>query len=140
MQYSPDAPSLLNAVAAFLSKDVRPAVKEQDPALAFRILIAESLCRIVAGELQSEDMLDLMELGRLKELLPEVAEAWGETGRSRSERVAVIGKLNDALAQRLRDGDHDDTFRASAVDHLQQALREKLMVTNPRFNTSDTIE
>ena len=140
MHYAPDAPGLLNAVAAFLGKDVRPAVKQHDPALAFRILIAESLCRIVAGELQSEDMLDLMELGRLKELLPDVAETWGETGRSRSERVAVIGKLNAALAERLRDGDHDDAFRASAVDHLQQALREKLMVTNPRFDTSDTIE
>ena len=140
MQYAPDAPTLLNAVAAFLAEDVRPAIKGQDPALAFRVLIAESLCRIAAGELQSEDMLDMMELSRLTALLPDVAGALGEIGRSRPERQRAIGRLNAALAERLRVGDGEPGFRAAAVDHLQQALREKLMVTNPRFDTAMDIE
>ncbi len=138
MQYAPDAPTLLSAVADFLSNDLRPAVKKADPALAFRVLIAESLCRIVAGELQSEDMLDLMELSRLQELLPDVID--GDVGRSRTERVAAIGTLNAALAARLRDDPPDPAFDALAIDHLRQALREKLMVTNPRFDAADTIE
>jgi hypothetical protein len=140
MHYAPDAPSLLNAIAAFLGDDIRPAIKAHDPALAFRVLIAESLCRIVAGELQSEDMLDMMELGRLKELLPEESAASEETGRSRTERHAALATLNAALAERLREGDVDDTFGSETIDHLKQALREKLMVTNPRFDTSDSIE
>ncbi len=138
MQYPPDAPTLLKAVASFLSKDVRPAIKTHDPALAFRVLIAESLCRIVAGELQTEDMLDLMELGRLQALLPGVIE--GDVGHSRTERQEALDRLNNALADRLRDGAQDDAFTAAALDHLRQGLREKLMVTNPRFDTTDTIE
>ncbi len=133
MHYAPDAPALLKAIAAFLKSDIRPAIKEHDPALAFRVLIAESLCRIVAGELQSEDMLDMMELERLQTLLPDVDV---DDGRSRTERHASLGALNAALAEKLRGGElHDD-----ALDHLKQALREKLMVTNPRFDTSDSIE
>lgn len=140
MHYPPDAPALLNAVAAFLKAEVRPKLKVDDPALAFRVLIAESLCQIVAGELMSEDMLDLAELGRLKELLPEESSAWGETGRSRTERHDVIGKLNTALVERIREGGMDPDLRQRTVEHLRQSLREKLLVTNPRFDTSDTIE
>ena len=138
MHYAPDAPTLLQAVATFLSKDLRPAIKAHDPALAFRVLIAESLCRIVAGELQTEDMLDLMELSRLNDLLPGVHT--GDVGHSRTERSAAIAALNAALAARFRDSAPDPTFDSAAIDHLSHALREKLMVTNPRFDTSDTIE
>ncbi len=140
MHYSPDAPALLNAVAAFLKSEVRPTLKGKDDALAFRVLIAESLCQIVAGELMSEDMLDMAELGRLKELLPEEQAAWGETGRSRTERHDVIHKLNEALAARIKARELDPDLRQRTVEHLRQSLREKLMVTNPRFDTSDTIE
>lgn len=138
MQYDPSAVTLLNAVAEFLQKDVRPLVKDHDPAMAFRLLIAANLTRIVSGELATEDMLDGAELERLQALLPTEAEELGEVGRGRSERQGAIRRLNEALVHRIRSG--DDDFLARARAHVRQALAEKLAVSNPRFDTCDEIE
>ena len=75
MQNRPDKTDLLEAVARFLERDVKPAIK--DPSLAFRVLIAANLAAVVAGELRVEDAATGAELDRLRALLPELAGALG---------------------------------------------------------------
>lgn len=83
------------------------------------MLITESLCRIAAGELQSEDMLDMMEWARLAELLPIEAAALGEVGRSRPERHDAI--LDDAIQMHGGAGYSDDLPFAQWYRHARAA-------------------
>mgnify|MGYP000995769991 FL=1 len=64
MQYRPDAPSLLEAIADFLMKDVLPAVKEHD-ALAYKTLVSWNMLGVVSRELKSAEPLLNDEIARL---------------------------------------------------------------------------
>jgi len=140
MQYDPDAGELLAAVAEWIQNDVRPILKEIDPALGFRALIAANLNRIVAGELATEDMLDFAELDRLRKLLPDHPANAGPQQRSRPERRTAIAQLNRALSMVIRDPETDADFLEQARIHLKSSLAEKMAISNPRFSTSLDIE
>jgi len=132
MQDGPAKEMLLDAVAAFLLQQVKPAVA--DPALAFRVLIAANLATVAAAEIRAERGQNAAELARLQALLPEAAllESAGAD--------AAIGELNAELARRFRAGAFDAPGLARATDHIKKTLAEKLAVNNPRFDLSMEIE
>jgi hypothetical protein len=140
MQYDPDAGQLLAAVAEWIQNDVRPILKEIDPALGFRALIAANLNRIVAGELATEDMLDFAELDRLRKLLPDHPAAQGDQNKSRPERRAAIAALNGAVTALIRDPATDEATLTAIREHLKASLAEKMAISNPRFSTALEIE
>jgi hypothetical protein len=146
MQDRPDKLALLGAIARFLERDVRPALK--DPGLGFRALIAAHLATTLAAEIQAEDDLEASELARLCALLPDLAgpdeqpegpanaesrPLWTETraGRRR-ERL----RLRRELARRIRDRVLDEEQKARAFAHVMQTLREDLRVYHRKFDTS----
>ncbi len=138
MQNRPDKSALLEAVARFLDKEVRPAIK--DPSLSFRVLIAASLTGMVSAELQVEDAAGDAELERLVALLPDAGVDLAKARASREDRRQALGKLNRELCARIRAGAFDGEARKAALDHTLLTLRGELFTSNPRFDTSPDIE
>ena len=138
MQQRPDKTELLAAVARFLEREVKPAIK--DPALAFRVLIAASLTGIVAGELQTEDAATAVELDRLAQLLPDAAIAIGLEKKlaTREGRKEALVALNRALCDRIRAVDF--VKDPQVWSHVTLTLRGELFTSSPRFDTSIDIE
>lgn len=138
MQQRPDKTELLAAVARFLEREVKPAIK--DPALAFRVLIAASLTGIVAGELLAEDAATAAELERLAAILPDEAAAISLEKKlaTREGRKDALAALNRALCDRIRAGDFAGDTRVWS--HVSLTLRGELFTASPRFDTSIDIE
>lgn len=117
MQKHPDAVELLAALAAFLERDVEPAVAA-DRALRFRVLIARSLLGSVSAELRAAPELRAAEREHLIALLDAAPDA-------------TLAQLDSELARRIRAGDVDeDAVRA----HLMDTLRAWLEAVDPGFD------
>ena len=101
------------------------------------MLIAANLAMVVASEIRSEEGQNAAELGRLRDLLPDVVVPSDQTMEGSRKAIAT---LNAALAERLRSGAFDAPAFARATAHVKQTLMEKLAVNNPRFETSLDIE
>jgi hypothetical protein len=142
MQNRPDQAALLEAVARFLERDIKPLVK--DPSLSFRVLIASNLCQLVSAEMALEEPATLAELDRLAALLsdgaPEVEVDLASARGSRDGRRRAIERLNSALCARIRSGALRVEPGSPAWDHVVTTLRGELFTSSPRFDTSLDIE
>lgn len=138
MQQRPDQSALLEAVARFLEREIKPLVK--DPSLSFRVLIAANLCQLVSAEIQMEDAATDAELDRLAALLPDVAIDPVRARSSRSERRSALARYNRALCERLARGDLRAEPGSEAWEHVTTTLRGELLTSSPRFDTSLDIE
>lgn len=135
MQNLPDRNVLLQAVAGFLAKDVVPAVG--DRAVAFRVRIAAHLVATVARELMGEEQADFDQTLRLANALDATVPVGLET---RDERHHVLRGLEAALLERVQAAG-PDTEQALALRRvLQEELKARLKVVNPRFDLSPDIE
>lgn len=130
----PEKEVLLDAVARFLDKEVRPAVS--DPRLAFRLLIAANLNQIVATELRLGEAHEAAQLARLRALAGLPPPAPG----SAADRAAELRRLERDLARRIREEPLDDDARRRVREHVIATLRERLAVSNPRFDLASAIE
>jgi hypothetical protein len=127
----PDKEALLEALARFVENDVKPAL--QDPALAYRAIIASGLARSLALETRSEEGRETRELARLGEILGAPAPA------TAAERKAAIAALNRTLCERIRARGFDARTLARVRTHLLETLADELAVTNPRFDARAVI-
>lgn len=135
MQDLPEKAMLLDALAQFLDKQLRP--KLEDPALAFRVRIATHLSQLVAREIRAEDQHDLAEIARLREVLGRAEEA---PPLPRALRHQAILEMKRALSKTVRDADLDEPAQARLRSAIKATLIEKLSVSQPRFDTSTQIE
>ena len=135
MQNRPDHPTLLDAVAQFLLRDVSPKL-EADKALQFRVLIAANLASVVANEQRTEATRFAAELARLAALLPDEAAALPLDSTDRQPRLDALEKLNRALAAKLRAHSLSPEQLAHTLEALFAIAKDTLEVTNPRFETS----
>jgi len=128
MQDRPSAVELLDAVRAFIEKDVITAL---DGTAKFHARVAANVLAIVAREIALAPAQLEAEWARLDALLgpaprPADAAAWGAELRARSE----------ALCARIRRGDADGgAFRAATLLHVRATVAEKLAVANPKLLT-----
>lgn len=135
----PDRADLLEAVAAFLEGELKGAVG--DPRLAFRVLIAASLCRSVAEESRRGELDEHAELERLRALLPgKLTERAINQSIGPEARRALIMEKDQALIDRIRDKGTSPAQRQAITDHVKTTLRAELSITNPRFDLSAEIE
>jgi hypothetical protein len=138
MQNRPDKAALLEAVARFLEREIKPAVK--DPSLAFRVLIASNLCQLVSAEIQMEDPATDAELDRLAALLPDVDVDLARARSSREERRRALERYNRALYERIESGALRAEPGSAAWEHVTTTLRGELLTSSPRFDTALDIE
>ena len=137
MQDRPDKATLMDAVAEFLTEEVRPYI--DDRALSFRVLIAANLAGIVAREIRTGEANDAAQLLRLRRLLPDV-DIRAVVQDEKGGKKAALEMLNSELTVRLRAGQFDERQREQVWGHVTETLKEKLAVLNPRFDTSTRIE
>lgn len=138
MQNRPDKSALLEAVARFLEREIKPTVK--DPALSFRVLIAANLCQLVSAEIQMEDMATDAELDRLLSLLPDLDVDPARARRSREDRRAALDRGNRELCARIQSGAIGVEPGSEAFRHVTTTLRGELLTSSPRFDTGLDIE
>lgn len=126
MQDRPSAVELLDAVRAFIEKDVITAL---DGTAKFHARVAANVLAIVAREIDLAPAQLEAEWARLDALLgpaarPAEATAWAAALRSRTE----------ALCERIRAGDADGgAFRSATLAHVRATVVEKLAVANPKM-------
>lgn len=138
MQNRPDKTALLEAVARFLEREIKPMVK--DPSLSFRVLIAANLCQLVSAEIQMEDMATDAEIERLSALLPDAFVDVAKARASREGRVRAIAEYNRALCDRILKGDLSAEPGGEVWNHVTTVLRGELLTSSPRYDTSLDIE
>jgi hypothetical protein len=138
MQNRPDKADLLEAIARFLEREVKPAIK--DSALGFRVLVAANLAAVVAGEIQTEDAAGAAELERLAAILPDVEVDLAAARTTREGRRTALDRYNRELCARIREGRLAEERHRQAWDHVVLTLRGELMTSSPRFDTSADIE
>jgi hypothetical protein len=130
MHDRPTAPELLAAVREFLNREVIPACGNHW--LRFRALIAANVLSVVERELVGEECRLRAEWCRL------VALVGSATGNERpstlDELRAAIETCGRALCARIRAKEADDEpWRREVLAYARWAVREKLLVSNPRF-------
>ncbi len=136
MQDLPEKSMMLEALAAFLDRDVRPKIA--DPAIAFRVRIATHMLGVVAREIKEEDGHDITELDKLSTLLGHTAGA--EPPPTRVERARAIAALKKDLQRRIRTSPLDDKAMLRLSAGIRSILQNKLAVSQPKFDTNLEIE
>ena len=136
MQDLPEKSSLLDAIASFLDREVRPKIS--DPAIAFRVRIAAHLASLVAREIREEDAHDIAEIDKLSTLLGHTAGT--DPPPTRAERARAITDLEQQLVKRIATGMLDDKAILRLSAGLRVILQNKLAVSQPKFDTALEIE
>ncbi|MEZ4241613.1 MAG: DUF6285 domain-containing protein [Myxococcota bacterium] len=133
MQDPPATDQLLDALAAFLGRDVLPAVT--DPALQFRVRIAAHLCAGLGREAAS----GCRATGRTSPRWPRSSPPRPPpptTPRS----PGAIRDTERALADHVRRAPLDDAAYAALAGALQAIAGQKVAVANPKFDRSDDFD
>ena len=129
MNDRPDAKNLLATARAAFMAEVLPALPAGSRYTALMIgnAMAIALREIEAGEAPLE-----AECGRLRALLPELAEA-----PSGAPLHGILTGYNRRLIEAIRAGRFDGTERAALLEHLRRTTEAKLAVSNPKLLTSE---
>lgn len=129
MQDRPDARELVEAVSAFLEREIIPTLTE--PRLRFRALVAANVLAIVSRELASDDAALREEWQRLTQLLG--GRASEPPGRNAELRDEVLA-LSRELCASIRSGAADEEpMQSQTLAHAEATVVDKLRISNPRF-------
>jgi hypothetical protein len=126
VQDRPSYDELLKAIQAFLEDEVMPAA---EGGRRFNARVAANTLRIIRRELAREDEQLAAEWSGLDSLLGEEKRPDG-----RAALREAIRRRNETLCERIRTGDADaGELRTRIVRHVRRVVRDKLLVTNPRW-------
>jgi Domain of unknown function (DUF6285) len=124
MQDAPDAPELLDAVAAYLFGDLRDLIPREE---RFRVLVAANLCAVVGRELRAGVEPTIADLHLFRRLtgsaLPESSPQTAP-----AEARAAAAELAGLIRQGALDGRLEETIAA-----LSEHVRRKLDVARPGY-------
>ena len=127
MNDRPSAAELLAAVEHFLEESVVPAL---DGPARFHARVAANVVRIVAREIETEEVHLAREWDGLSVLLGSEGEP--QPGDRAALRESILAR-NEALARRIRTGEADSgPWRAALLAHLSRTIADKLDVAQPR--------
>lgn len=122
MIIGPTSEELLDALATFLTRDLRPTVAE--PGLAFRTLIAANVASTLAAEQRLGSAIDAAQRSRL-----------GALGFQDGARGTE--SLEGDLVAAVRRGDLGEAGPGTlAWAHARASLVEMLSAVNPRFDAA----
>jgi hypothetical protein len=124
MQDRPTYDELLSAVERFLDDEIVPNI---EGSRRFHARVAANALRIVRRELANEEEHLDREWTGLDALLGSA-----ERPPSRAAFLEALAARNEALCQRIRQGDADGgPFGEAVYAHVRRSVRDKLLVTNP---------
>ena len=125
-QDRPDAPELLDAVAAFLATEVREWVPPQQ---RFQVLVAANLCAILGREQRAGERPLREDLALICDLLGADPPAPPPGG---VELRDAVREAEAELARRLRAGELDGDLETVA-SRLRDHVRRKLEIARPGY-------
>lgn len=126
MQDRPTYDELLAFLERFLDDEIVP---NSEGARRFHARVAANVVRTVRRELEREDEHLAAEWAGLDELLGAKERPPGRTAL----REAIRAR-NEELCERIRAGEADGgPFRRVVVSHVRKTVRDKLLVSNPRW-------
>lgn len=126
MQDRPSAIELLEALGAFLREEVAPRL---DGGLRFKALVGANVAGIVAREIALGPVQDRAQTERLWRLLGRAG-----TPPADGDFAALSRELSYELTRRICEGDADaGPWRVEVMEHLREAVKEKLAVDNPKL-------
>lgn len=123
MQDFPDAPALLEAVAAYLVGELRQTAPREE---RFRVLVAANVCAVVAREIRAGVEPSRADLRLFRRLLGE------EAGPEDADATAGAREAAAELAAALRGGRLDDGLEP-AIAELAEHVARKLEVARPGY-------
>lgn len=124
MQDPPDAPKLLDAVAAYLFAELRPLVPSEE---RFRVLVAANLCAVVARELRAGAEPTVEDLRLFRRL------SGSDSGEPSTEDAeAEAREAATELAGLIRSGALDNRLEAT-IAALSEHVRRKLEIARPGY-------
>ncbi|MBM9575831.1 hypothetical protein JWG45_01565 [Leptospira sp. 201903070] len=129
MQDKPSSTDLLEAIQDFLMKEVLPQFKDKD-LLSYKTLVSWNMLGVISREIRSgEELLD-KELDRLSKLLKQNPSI----PKTLDEKKNLANTWNLELRDKIRK-EKLSIENAEYWSHVKETVREKVEVTNPRFNT-----
>jgi hypothetical protein len=129
MQDRPEAPELLDAVAAYLFAVLRPLAPRGE---RFRLLVAANVCAVVAREIRAGGEHQRADLELFRDLLGERVEAEPSLD---PDPAADVRAAAERLAGELRSGRFDDRL-GEVLDGLRGHVRRKLEIARPGYAAS----
>jgi hypothetical protein len=127
MNDRPNAVELLDAVRAFLEKELLPSLT--DARLRFQTLVAANVLAVAGRELTTREEHLAEEWSLMDAVLGKV-----EMPLPTTELAQAIARRNDDLCQRIRAGKFDEAERARELSGmLHRVVVRKLEVANPRL-------
>lgn len=132
MQDRPTYDELLAAVERFLRDEAMPNLSG---ARGFYARVAANVVGIVRRELAQEDEQLASEWSGLDALLGPAA-----LPAARAALREALGARTEALCARIRAGDADaGAYRDAVLQHVRHTVRDKLLVSNPRWVGEGTV-
>lgn len=126
MQDRPTYDELLAAVERFLEDEI---VAKSEGSRRYNARVSANVLRIVRRELSNEEDQLAREWAGLDELLG--AAEWPE---SRGDLQDGLAARIEQLCEHIRQGDADEgPFREAVLKHVRGSVRDKLLVTNPKW-------
>ena len=125
MNDRPDAQNLLETARAALVAEILPALSG---APRYTALMIANAMAIALREMAAGDAPLHAESGRLRALLPELAQA--PPGAPLRE---TLTGYNRRLIEAIRGGRFDTAERGALLDHLRRTTEAKLAVSNPKM-------
>jgi len=126
MQDRPTIQELLQSVSHLLDTELVPALSGSRQ---FYARVAANVLRIVERELANEEEQLSAEWLRLDALLDTT-----ERPATRDPLQRAIWQRTEELSERIRQGDVDTgPYREQVLQHLKETIRDKLVVSNPKW-------
>ena len=131
MQDRPTSIELLEAAADFVDREIVPAI---EGARQFQARVVANVMRIVAREIQMEDLAVRVEVKALARLLGHDAPHLHSLDDLRKASMS----MGEELSARIRAGDADSgQWRAEVLKVVRQSVEDKLRIANPRYLEKD---
>jgi hypothetical protein len=131
MQDRPTSIELLEAAADFVDREIVPAI---EGARQFQARVVANVMRIVAREIQNEDLAVRIEVKALARLLGRDAPHL----HSLDDLRRACASMGEELSARIRAGDADSgSWRAEVLSVVRHSVEDKLRIANPRYLEKD---
>ncbi len=126
MQDRPTIQELLQSVSHLLDTELVPALSGSRQ---FYARVAANVLRIVERELANEEEQLSAEWLRLDALFDTT-----DRPATRDALQQAIWQRTEELSERIRQGDADaGPYRKQVLQHLKETIRDKLVVSNPKW-------
>jgi hypothetical protein len=130
MQDLPEAPELLDAVAAYLLAELRPSAPREQ---RFRVLVAANVCALVARELRIGDRPSREDLASFRLILDSKRRESAPAALPDQDDPEAEARAAAAeLAGRIRAGLLDDRLEQT-ITLLRDHVRRKLEIARPGY-------